>query len=121
MSGAGFILGYKTLKLFTQCGGNYSDASGVLSSPLHPNPYPDLAGCVYLISQSVGTYVNISFLFMDIDCQGTSSDFIEIRDGNSVHSPVIARFCGNGTNVPDFIQATQNHMTIRFSPRGLKM
>ena len=115
MNGAGFILEYKTLKLFTQCWGNYSDASGVLSSPLHPNPYPDMADCVYLISQPNGTYVNISFLSMDVDCRGISSDFIELRDGNSGDSPLMERFCGNGSNVPDFIQTTQNNLRIRWN------
>ena len=104
---------YNTLQTFTACGGNFSNASGVLSSFSYPNPYPDLADCVYIISQPNGTYVNISFLSMDIDCQGTPSDYIEMRDGYSGDSPPMARFCGNGSNVPDFMQTSQNHMRIR--------
>ena len=112
-NGKGFNLEYKALQLITSCGANSSNASGVLSSPSHPNPYPHLADCVYLISQPNGTYVNISFLSMDIDCQGTLSDYIEMRDGYSEDSPLMARFCGNGSNVPDFIQTTKNHLRIR--------
>ena len=104
---------YETWQSFTACGRNYSHASGFLSSPSHPNPYPDLAECVYLISSPSGTYVNISFILMDIDCQGTPSDFIEMMDGNSEDSPRMARFCGNGSNVPDFMQTTQNNLRIR--------
>ena len=99
--------------MFTACGGDFSNESGVFSSFSYPNPYPDLADCVYLISQPIGTYVKISFISMDIDCQGTSTDFIEMRDGHHEDSPQIARFCGNGSNVPDFIQTTQNQMRIR--------
>ena len=110
---AGFHLEYKTLKPFTECGGNYTNASGILFSPLHPNAYPDLADCVYLISLPTGIYVNISFLSVDIDCQGKPSDYIEMRDGNSEDSPLMARICGNVSNVPDFMQTTQNQMRIR--------
>ena len=104
---------YNTKQLMTACGGNYSNASGVLTSPSYPNAYPELAGCVYLISQPNGTYVKISFITMDIDCQGNPSDYIELRDGNYEQSPLINQFCGNGSNVPDFIQTTQNHLRIR--------
>ena len=109
----GFQIVYNTQPLNTTCGGNYSDANGVLTSPSHPNPYPSLADCVYLISQPNGTYVNISLLSMDINCQGTPSDFIEMRDGLSEESPLIGVFCGNGSNVPDIMQTTQNHLRIR--------
>ena len=109
----GFQVEYSTLELFTACGGTYSNASGVLSSPSYPNAYPEWAECIYLISQPNGTYVNISFLTMDIDCQGTASDFIEMRDGSSQDSPLMGMFCGNGSNVPAFMQTTQNHLRIR--------
>ena len=111
-SGMGFQIEYSAYS-FT-CGGNFNNQSGTLSSPLYPNPYPT-ADCVYLISQPNGTYVNISFLTMDIDCQGTPSDYIEMRDGNSEDSPLMARFCGNGSKVPEFMQTTQNHLRIRWN------
>ena len=67
----GFHIEYKVQHFFTACGGNYSDRSGVISSPLHPHLYPDFVDCVYLISQPNGAYVKISLFSMDIDCQGT--------------------------------------------------
>ena len=115
----GFHIMYSILELFTGCGGTYSNASGVLTSPSHPNQYPEMTGCVYLISQPNGTYVNISFITMDVDCQevltseGLQSDYIELRDGNTEESPLMGRFCGNGSNVPDFMQTTQNHLRLR--------
>ena len=112
-NGNGFHIVYNSLQLITACGGNYSNESGVLTSPSHPNAYPELAGCVYLVSLPNGTYVNTSFNTMDIDCQATPSDFIEMRDGNSEESPLIGRYCGNGSNVPDLMQTTQNHLRIR--------
>ena len=111
----GFHIEYSTLEFFTSCGGSFLNSSGILTSPSHPNKYPELADCVYLITQPNGTYVNISFLNMDIDCQEmySQSDYIEMRDGNSEDSPLMGRFCGNGSNVPDIIQTTQNHLRIR--------
>ena len=114
--GAGFHIVYNALQQFIACGGNYSNTSGVLFSPSHPNPYPDMAECVYLISQPNGTYVNISFLSLDINCQGLTpltSDYMELRDGNSEDSPLMARFCGDDSNVPDFMHTTQNYLRIK--------
>ena len=105
----GFFIQYKALEPSSYCGGNYTHASGILSSPSHPNSYPQSANCIYLISQPNGAYVNISFIIMDIYCP----DYIEMRDGNYEDSPLMGRFCGNGSNVPPFIQTTQNHMWIR--------
>jgi len=98
------------LELFTACGGTYSNASGFLSSPSFPNSYPELADCIYLISQPNGTFLNISFITIDIDCQGTPSDYIELRDGNSEESPLMGKFCGNSSTS---LTTTQNHLRIR--------
>ena len=108
----GFHIEYDSLKLFTACGGTYTNSSGILTAPSHQNSYPVLSDCVYLISQP-DRYINISFLNMDISCQGTPSYYIEMRDGNSEESPLMGRFCGNNSNVPDFMQTTQNHLRIR--------
>ena len=48
---------------------------------------------------------------MDIDCQGTPSDFIEIKDGKTEESPLMDKFCGDSTNT---IATTQNHVRIRY-------
>ena len=106
----GFFIEYRALKP-SNCGGNYTHASGILSSPSYSNSYPQLANCIYLISQPNQAYVNISLITMDIDCP----DYIEMRDGNYEDSTLMGRFCGNGCNVPAFMQTTQNHLWIRWS------
>ena len=111
-----FLIEYKVLQPFTASGGSYSNASGVLTSPSYPNEYPEMTDCVYLISVEKGSYVNMSFLSMDIDCEGLTSltsDYIEMRDGHSADSPLMARFCGNDSNIPNFMQTTQNNLRIR--------
>ena len=124
-SGMGFQIRYHSSNFFTTCGGAYSNDSGILTSPFYPNTYPDLAICVYLISQPYGKYINISFVTLDINCQGfikhsveshvMTSDYIELRDGNSEDSSLLGRgkFCGDRSNLPGFIQTTQNHLRIR--------
>ena len=101
------------MEFFTECGGIYSNSNGTLISPQHPNSYPELAECVYLISDLDGTYFAITFLFMDIDCQGNMTDFIELKDGKYEDSPLMGRYCGNGTRNPQTITSTQNHLRIR--------
>ena len=112
----GFQLEYSTIAFFTDCGGVYTNARSVLTSPSYPNPYPHPAECIYFISQPNGTYVNISFITMDLNCQKTYSfyDYVELRDGNSEGSPLMGSFCGNGSNVPAFMQTMQNHLRIRW-------
>ena len=95
------------------CGSKSYNGSGVLTFPLQRYPYP-AADCVYVISQPNGTYVNISFINIDIDCQGRPFDYLEIRDGDLEDSPLMARFCGNGRNIPSSMLTTQNHMRIRW-------
>lgn len=107
----GFQIVYNVLEFDTDCGGSYTNASALLSSPSYPNPYPILTDCVYLISQPKGTYINISFITINIDCQGMQSDFIEIKDGNTEESPLMEKFCKYSTN---FIATTQNHVMIRY-------
>ena len=122
-NGLGFKLEYESTNIIPQwtfrigaCGGRFTTPNGILTSPSYPDIYPDNADCIYTITQSNGAYVNISSLTMDVDCQEmerTPSDYIEMRDGSSQDSPLMGLFCGNGSNVPDFMQTTQNHLRIR--------
>ena len=114
----GFKIEYSVLEKFTACSGMYTNGNGMLESPSYPNSYPGLADCVYLISLPVGSYVNISFLSMDVHCENSEihhskSDHIEMRDGNSKDSPLMGKWCGNDSNVPAFLQTTQNSLWIR--------
>ena len=96
-----------------ECGGHFTNASDILTSPLYPNQYPLLADCTYTISQPEGTYIILSVISMDISCHAAGSDNIELRDGNSTTSPLMGKWCGNGSNFPNTLQTTQNHLRIR--------
>ena len=88
---------------------------GNLISPLYPNSYPWGIDCTYVVSFQMGSYVKISDLFIDIECEviGTTNDYLEMRDGNVEGSPVMARLCGNNITFPTSLQTTQNYLRIR--------
>ena len=86
---------------FQDCGGIYSNRSGIITSPSFPGQYPYNADCHYKIVQPVGTYIDLNITYMDIEawpgneCQVQTGDYLEIRDGPSDDSPLIGQFCGN--------------------------
>ena len=88
---------------FQNCGGIYSNISGIITSPSFPGQYPYNADCHYEIVQPIGTYINLNITYMDIErrpgtddaCQTSTGDYLEIRDGPSDDSPLIGQFCGS--------------------------
>ena len=100
-----------------ECGGNYTDGSGLISSPSYPEEYPRLSDCTYLIAQPSGLLVNVSINDVDMSCHKYSgwSDFIEFRDGDSESSPLMVRFCGGDSivPVPAFMTTTGNYLRVR--------
>ena len=103
------VIGHK------ECGGNYSSPSGEITSPSYPNSYPDNSDCLHVISLARGIYVNFTVTHMDTDCDAYESgaDYIEMIDGISEDSPLMGRFCGDGNNIPTYMQTTQNYLRIR--------
>ena len=108
-TGQGFHIEYNALDIFTECGGRFTNYTGVLTSPFYPSQYKGLEDCLYLISQPYGSFINITFNTLDINC----SDHIEIRDGSFEDSLLMGKFCGNHSNIPPFMTTSQNLMTIR--------
>ena len=108
-TGQGFHIEFNALNIFTECGGRFSNSSGVLTSPFYPNQYRGLEDCLYLISQPYGSFINITFITLDINCP----DHIELRDGSFEDSLLMGKFCGNYNNIPPFMTTSQNIMKIR--------
>ena len=48
------------------CGGNYTNSSGIITSPGYPNSYGDKDICIYNISHTVGTCLKLTLLSIDI-------------------------------------------------------
>ena len=118
-TGLGFQLGYESTDIthwsykYGECGGNFTTPNGRLTSPSYPEKYLKNADCIYTISQPTDTIIVL--IIISIDLNGGSdciySDYLEIRDGSSVGSPLLDKLCGN--EIPPPIQATQNHVWMK--------
>ena len=77
--------------------------------------------CEYIISGGRDTYIDINILafhlydYGDHTCRGSKydSDNVEIRDGDSVASPLIVKLCGR--DKPKSLQSTQSKIWIRYN------
>lgn len=114
----GFIMKYEV-----ECGGTFTEPSGILKSPFYPNYYPASKDCVYLISQPPGKAIILTFEFMDIEEGSTINnetecyfDRLEIRDGETENSTLLAKLCGSMHDMPrQPIYSTHNYMFLEFT------
>ena len=71
--------------------------------------------CIYQISQSNSTYIDLTIINLETDSTTDSTghlkDFLEVRDGESDKSPLISKFFG--ANVTASVQSTDNFMSLR--------
>ncbi|XP_011500246.1 PREDICTED: cubilin-like, partial [Ceratosolen solmsi marchali] len=91
-----------SMKYEVECGGIFTEPSGVLNSPFYPNYYPALKDYI-----EVGGIVN----------NHTECDFdrLEIRDGDMKNSTLLLTLCGSLHNIlSNPIYSTQNYMYIEF-------
>lgn len=111
----GFIVKYEV-----ECGGTFTEPSGIITSPYYPSHYPASKDCVYLISQPPGKAIMLTFEFMDIE-EGSSInnetqcyfDRLEIRDGDTENSTLLQTLCGRDMPSDPFY-STHNYMFLEF-------
>ena len=94
-----------------KCGGNFTTPKGLLTSPSYPEKSPTDKECVYIITQPMGFFLNLTTMMFHIGGISPCHDYLEIRDGSSEESPLIGKFCG--TNIPRAIQSTQSHVWMK--------
>eukprot|EP00094_Tigriopus_californicus_P007480 TCALIF_07202-PA protein Name:"Similar to CUBN Cubilin (Canis familiaris)" AED:0.20 eAED:0.21 QI:0/0.76/0.57/0.97/0.85/0.88/35/0/3998 len=114
ITGIGFRAKYKTV-----CGGEFTNPTGIISSPYHPNNYPGNRICQYVISQPMETSIHIEFI--DFDIEGSFQcvyDYLEIRDGDNANSTLLGKYCGDPTQIPDPVDSTHNFVYLRFQTDG---
>ena len=72
------------------CGGNFVNPNGHLTSPSYKHVYLDDAACIYTISQPNDTYIILTVLQFNLTFDETGNeDYLEIRDGYTKESPLI--------------------------------
>ncbi|CAL8260506.1 unnamed protein product [Merluccius merluccius] len=98
-----------------QCGGVVRKRQGhlVLES------YPNNARCEWTLQVDRPFTIDFRFMMLSLEFDHSCRyDYIEIRDGNSIHSRVIGRYCGNSR--PALIQSSGNALHVLFVSDGYK-
>ncbi|XP_075468232.1 cubilin-like isoform X3 [Ascaphus truei] len=94
------------------CGGFLSQPSGVIYSPFYPNNYPDNANCTWDIWTTVGHYVELRILTLDLETHPNCPyDWVIIYDGRSGYSPQLGKICNPGNYT---LYSSSNIMGINF-------
>uniref|UniRef100_A0A671G3G5 Cubilin n=1 Tax=Rhinolophus ferrumequinum TaxID=59479 RepID=A0A671G3G5_RHIFE len=114
--GQGFKIKYEAKSL--ACGGNIyihdADSAGYVTSPNHPDNYPQHADCVWLIAAPPGKLVRLQFedRFSIEVTPNCTSNYLELRDGADSNAPVISKFCG--TSLPSSQLSSGEMIYLRF-------
>nr|KAG5692366.1 hypothetical protein BaRGS_007979 [Batillaria attramentaria] len=96
-SGMGFAANWTT-----DCGGLFTDTSGVIMSPGYPNNYRHNLRCNYTIVSDPEHYVMLSF-DNNYRLEGGNNcpfDYIRVFGGNSSSAAQLGRFCGRTVPQP---------------------
>ena len=101
----GFNLTYSV----SPCGGVIEGPSATITSPNYPHNYPDYTHCVWLLSFSPGSQIEVttSSFTLESECD---ADNVTIRNGGEADSPVLWSGCGN--TVPPVIMSQSNKVNI---------
>lgn len=102
--------GISGISNFEECGGNLTDAEGVIRSPGFPNNYPDGIDCYWLISVSPGETITITTAFFDTQDR---DDYLDIRDGDSADASQLGQFSGVDEDQTELV-SSYNTMWLHF-------
>jgi len=111
--GRGFYASY-----YASCNNVLTAHSGIIESPNFPNPYPRNRDCTWIIQATLGNTVNASFSHFEIEGGAGSNsscrnDYVELKDGSNLNSPLIGRYCGHNYLPPAIATRSQN-LYLRF-------
>ncbi|KAM9861144.1 inactive serine protease PAMR1 [Aulostomus maculatus] len=112
-------------KYCTECrqgwrGGDCKTCGGVIhrsQGHIALESYPTNAHCEWRVHVERGRSVELRFSQLSLESDHLCRyDYVEVRDGNDLNSPVIGRFCGD--TVPSLIKSSGNNMHILFISDG---
>ncbi|CAK9795155.1 Cubn [Anthophora quadrimaculata] len=105
----GFNASYRSIPI--TCGGRYTTDTGVIFSTNYPQNYPNKQNCEWLLQVDQNYVVNITFLDFDIeDTKNCTDDYVQIYDGPTKMSPLLATHCRN--ELPPSYVSTGNEMLV---------
>ncbi|TGZ53188.1 Cubilin [Temnothorax longispinosus] len=110
---AGFQIHYSTIEGSPGCGGIYTSATGLISSPGHSTAYLPNMECEWKIQLPVGERIRASWLKFNIETSSSCQfDFVEIYDGPDTNSQLLGRYCGS--DMPPAIKSNSNKLVVLF-------
>ncbi|XP_078582053.1 cubilin-like isoform X2 [Branchiostoma floridae x Branchiostoma japonicum] len=105
--------GFRATYTVSECGGRFTDPSGVIASPTHPAEYHNNLNCTYIMTVADNRIVELKFSLFDLEAHSQCNyDYLEVRDGPSFDSPLLAKLCGG--EIPDTIRSSGNAMFVSF-------
>ncbi|XP_008147050.2 cubilin [Eptesicus fuscus] len=111
----GFLIDYKATNASTVCLEDYTEETGMFTSPNFPNNYPNNWQCTYRITVGTSQQIALHFTNFSLEeefggkCLG---DFVEIKDGGYETSPLLGKYCGS--NPPPRIISHSNKLWLQF-------
>ncbi|KAK5650137.1 hypothetical protein RI129_001166 [Pyrocoelia pectoralis] len=105
----GFTANYEAV-----CGGELSiDTGGHLESPNYPEDYQPNKECIWRITVPDDYQVALKFQSFEVENHDNCVyDYVEVRDGLTMDSPLIGVFCGY--KIPADVRSSSNHLSIKF-------
>ncbi|KAF5273024.1 hypothetical protein FQR65_LT04766 [Abscondita terminalis] len=109
----GFSANYEAV-----CGGELNiETGGHLESPNYPEDYQPNKECIWRITVPDDYQVALKFQSFEVENHDNCVyDYVEVRDGLTMDSPLIGVFCGYKT--PPDIRSTSNYLSIKFVSDG---
>ncbi|XP_074648145.1 tolloid-like protein 2 isoform X2 [Tubulanus polymorphus] len=103
----------KKLYKCSSCGRTLQESSGFFSAPDKIAGKPDQT-CQWRISATHGEKIVLNITMIDIpESANCLTDYLEIRDGHWLKSPLLGRFCGSG-KLPGTLISSGSRMWIEF-------
>ena len=78
------------------CFHHLNHSYGLFESPGKPSCYPNNKYCAWLLEAPVGQYIDLQFYSFHLEYGASYCpwDYVEVLDGNSLHSPILVKACG---------------------------
>lgn len=95
--------------LAVPCLSNFTAPMGTVLSPDYPEGYGNNLNCIWTIISDPGSRIHLSFNDFDLESQ---FDFLAVKDGDSVDSPIIGTF--TGAEVPSHLTSNGHILRLEF-------
>ena len=100
------------------CGGIMTATKGSIQSSSKDGFYNSNTNCTWKIQLTPGVVIKLNFSRFDLEqSSNCTKDYVLIKNGISVDSPVIGRYCGS--QIPTNITSTGYELLIQFVTDGL--